>query len=98
MNGWKEGRNQGTSIQLALGAYYKQANLFQVHQTLFSIEKNVNAAWKMYLDIQCIFYIDPEPYQWQEIQRKVKSTLHTPMATEGVLEMLDKVENTWTRP
>lgn len=67
-------------------AYYKQANLFQVHQTLFSIEKNVNAAWKMYLDIQCTFYIDPEPYQWQEIQRKVKSTLHTPMATEGVLE------------
>lgn len=41
MNRWKERRNQGRNIQLCLGAYSKQVNLSQIHQTLCFIKKNV---------------------------------------------------------
>lgn len=86
MNGWKEGRNQGKSIQLSQGAFSKQANHFQIYQTMFSIKKKANIPGKY----SCIFYTDPEHYKWQEIQRKVKSTLCTPMAIEEGLKNVEQ--------
>lgn len=59
-----EGKNESRkkySVSL-IGTYSEQANLFQVHQTLCFINKNINTAWKMYLDIQCMFYIGFGPY------------------------------------
>lgn len=46
MDGWKEGGRQGIKEEIfsfLKGAYSKQANLFQVHQTLCFIKNNVSA-------------------------------------------------------
>lgn len=51
MDGGKEGIKEEIFGFLRV-AYSKQAKLFQVHQTSYSIKKNVHAAWKKYLDIQ----------------------------------------------
>lgn len=46
MDGWKEGGRKGIKEDIPSflkGEYSKQANLFQVHQTLCSMKKNVSA-------------------------------------------------------
>lgn len=60
MDEWTEGKKESRKKYSAssIGTYSEQANLFQVRQTMCSINKNVNTAWKMHLDIQCMFYID----------------------------------------
>lgn len=86
MNGWKEGMNQGQNIRLPQDAFSKQANHFQIYQNLCSIKKKANIPWKY----SWIFYIDPEHYKWQEIQRKVKSTLCTSIAIEEGLKNVEQ--------
>ena len=99
MDGWKEGGRKGIKEDISnffKGESSKQAKLFQVHQTLCSMKKTVSAFWKMYL-VNAYFTLTLGLTNGRKF--KGKSNLYSVhlWPQKRSLEMLDRVENIWTR-